>query len=644
MELMLKLIVFLPLISGTINGIFCKKFSNKIASIIATVSIVVAAFCALLVFSVAGIEQETIHVIINNWININSLNVNWSIYVDQLTAMMFVLVTIVSSVVHIYSLGYMSDDKNLPKFLSYLSLFTFFMLSLVSADNFLQLFFGWEGVGLCSYLLIGYYYEKASANNAAIKAFVVNRVGDFAFIIGIVMIALYTGSIDFEHVFILSENLAHTDLEIWGNNFVVLDVICLMLFLGCMGKSAQIGMHVWLPDAMEGPTPVSALIHAATMVTAGVFLVARCSFMFEYSPIVLQFITIIGGVTCLFAALVAIAQTDIKKIIAYSTCSQLGYMFFACGVSAYHAGMFHLVTHGFFKALLFLSAGSVIHACHEQDIFKMGGLRKKMPITYANFWIGTLAIIGIYPFAGFYSKDLVLESAYAAGGVGSLAFGLGIIAAVLTAIYSLKIIVLTFHGKTSLNKKAFDHVHESPKIMNIPLMVLVAGALFTGMFGHYILNISNPKGFFAGSIFNLNMGEHDHHVSLGIQLLPLIVGVSGALFGIYVYAANISETISNKMKFVYCILKNKFFFDEIFDRVFVRSVKSISQWSRKFDTKIIDRFGPNGFGVVTRGFSWCMCQIQTGYIFNYAFYIIFAVVICLTVFVTKYLYGASGVL
>jgi NADH-quinone oxidoreductase subunit L len=644
MELMLKLIVFLPLISGTINGIFCKKFSNKIASIISSVSIVVAAFCALLVFNVAGIEQETMHVIINNWININSLNVNWAIYVDQLTAIMFVLVTIVSAVVHIYSLGYMSDDKNLPKFLSYLSLFTFFMLALVSADNFLQLFFGWEGVGLCSYLLIGYYYEKASANNAAIKAFVVNRVGDFAFIIGIVMIALYTGSIDFEHVFVLSENLAHTDLEILGSDFVVLDVICLMLFIGCMGKSAQIGMHVWLPDAMEGPTPVSALIHAATMVTAGVFLVARCSFMFEYSPLVLQFITIIGGVTCLFAALVAIAQTDIKKIIAYSTCSQLGYMFFACGVSAYHAGMFHLVTHGFFKALLFLSAGSVIHACHEQDVFKMGGLRKKMPITYANFWVGSLAIIGIYPFAGFYSKDLVLESAYAAGGVGNLAFVLGIIAAVLTAIYSLKIIVLTFHGKTRLNKKVFDYAHESPNIMNIPLMVLVAGALFAGMFGHYILNISNPNGFFAGSIFNLNIGEHDHHVGLGIQLLPLIVGLSGALFGIYVYAASMSEIISSKMKFVYCVLKNKFFFDEIFDRIFVRSIKRMSQWSRKFDIKVIDRLGPNGFGTVTRGFSWCVCQIQTGYIFNYAFYIIFAVVICLTVFVAKYLYGASGVL
>lgn len=640
MELMLKLIVFLPLVSGIVNGVFCKKFSNQIASIISSGSIVFAALCSLVIFAEAGIEQETLHITLADWISINSLNVSWAIYVDQLTAIMFVLVTSVSAVVHIYSLGYMSDDKNLPKFLSYLSLFTFFMLALVSADNFLQLFFGWEGVGLCSYLLIGYYYKKASANNAAIKAFVVNRVGDFAFIIGIVMIALYTGSIDFEHVFVLSENLAHTDLEIFGCNFIVLDVICLMLFLGCMGKSAQIGMHVWLPDAMEGPTPVSALIHAATMVTAGVFLVARCSFMFEYSPSVLQFITIIGGITCLFAALVAIAQTDIKKIIAYSTCSQLGYMFFACGVSAYHAGVFHLVTHGFFKALLFLSAGSVIHACHEQDVFKMGGLRKKLPITYANFWIGSLAIVGIFPFAGFYSKDLVLESAYAAGGVGSLAFALGILAAILTAVYSLKIIMLTFHGKTKLSAKAFEHAHESPKIMNVPLLVLVAGALFAGMFGHYILNIANPNGFFAGSIFNLNIGEHDHHVSLGVQLLPLIVGVSGALFGVYVYSGTLSERIARKMKMIHCVIKNKFYFDEIFDRIFVKTTKRLSNWSRIFDIRVIDRFGPNGFGLVTKGFSWCMCQIQTGYIFNYAFYIIFGVVMCITVFVVKYLYGA----
>ena len=639
MELALKLIVFLPLVSGIVNGLFCKKFTNNFASKVSSTSIIIAALCAIIVFVKTGVNKEIMHIVIAEWISLDTLHINWSLYVDQMTAIMFVLVTSVSAVVHIYSLGYMADDKNLPKFLSYLSLFTFFMLALVSADNFVQLFFGWEGVGLCSYLLIGYYYQKNSANKAAIKAFVVNRVGDFAFIIGMVLIILYTGAVDFATVFAASESLAHTELMILGSNFMVLDVICLMLFLGCMGKSAQIGMHVWLPDAMEGPTPVSALIHAATMVTAGVFLVARCSFMFEYSPAVLNFITVIGGVTCLFAALVAIAQTDIKKIIAYSTCSQLGYMFFACGVSAYQAGMFHLVTHGFFKALLFLSAGSVIHSCHEQDVFKMGGLRTKMPITYANFWMGSLAIIGIFPFAGFYSKDLVLESAYTAGGYGSLAFVLGIIAAILTAIYSLKIIMLTFHGKTRLSAKAFDHAHESPNIMNIPLLVLVAGTLFAGMVGYYILGISSPYGFFSGAIFNLNVSDNEHHVAMIIQLLPLIVGVAGAMFGVYIYKGSMSDCIASRLQFIYYVLKNKFFFDEIFDKLFVKTTKILSRLAAKFDVKCIDRFGPNGFSATTRWFSWCTCRIQTGYIFNYAFYIIFALVVCITIFVAKYLQG-----
>ena len=643
MEFILKLIIFLPLVSGVINGMFCKKFSNRLAGQISSSSIVITAICAVVIFIQAGIEQDTLHTVIASWISIDSLSANWAIYVDQLTAIMFLLVTAVSAVVHIYSLGYMRDDRNLPKFLAYLSLFTFFMLSLVSADNFLQLFFGWEGVGLCSYLLIGYYYRKESANEAAIKAFIVNRIGDFAFIIGIVMIIIYTGSIDFEHVFALSENLSNATLHIFDIEFVILDIICLMLFFGCMGKSAQIGMHVWLPDAMEGPTPVSALIHAATMVTAGVFLVARCSFMFEYSPSVLQIITVVGAVTCLFAALVAIAQTDIKKIIAYSTCSQLGYMFFACGVSAYQAGIFHLVTHGFFKALLFLSAGSVIHACHEQNIFKMGGLRTKMPITYANFWMGSLAIIGIFPFAGFYSKDLVLESAYGAGNVGNFAFILGILAAILTAIYSLKIIMLTFHGETKLDKDIFKHVHESPKIMNIPLLVLVAGTLFAGMIGYYILGISSPYGFFFDSIFNLHISDQNHHVEFGIQLLPFIVGIVGMIFGTYVYKGKMFEAIAGRMKFVYCILKNKFFFDEAFDKLFVIPTRYLSYLARMFDIKIIDRFGPDGFSITTRGFSWCMCQIQTGYIFNYAFYIIFAIVVCITIFVAQYLHGAWGI-
>ena len=637
MLLITKLIIFLPLISGIFNGVFCKKLSNNQASFTAIVPIILSAVCASYIFVAAGINKETIHIIITKWINIELVSVSWAIYVDQLTAIMFILVTFVSAIVHLYSLGYMKDDKNLPKFLSYLSLFTFFMLALVSADNFLQLFFGWEGVGLCSYLLIGYYYQKDSANNAAVKAFIVNRIGDFAFIIGIVITLIYASTVEFSGVFRQSQDLANTAITILGYEFKVLDIICLMLFIGCTGKSAQIGMHVWLPDAMEGPTPVSALIHAATMVTAGVFLIARCSFMFEYSPNVLAIITVVGAITCLFAATIAIAQTDIKKIIAYSTCSQLGYMFFACGVSAYQAGIFHLVTHGFFKALLFLSAGSVIHSTCEQEIFKIGGIWQKMPITYANFWVGSLAIIGIFPLAGFYSKDLILESAYIASGVGVFAFVLGILAALLTAIYSLKIIMVTFHGKTTLSEDVFSHVHESPKIMNTPLLVLVAGALFSGMLGYYILSIDSPLGYFSGSIFNLHTAHHEHHVSLFIQLLPLMVGVTGSIIGIYCYRGNTYQKISNNFNLIYCVLKNKYFFDELYDKIFIKFTKVLSCLAGYFDIKVIDRFGPNGFAHLTRGISWCICGFQTGYIVNYVLYIIFTLVLCITIFVFKYL-------
>lgn len=637
MDILLKLTIFLPLISGIINGIWCKKISNCKASLISIVAILLAAIYAFMIFVHCGINKHLIHITLFKWIKIAGLNVSWAIYADPLTALMMLLVTAVSAVVHIYSLGYMADDKNLAKFLSYLSLFTFCMLALVSADNFLQLFFGWEGVGVCSYLLIGYYYHKAEANNAAIKAFIVNRVGDFAFIIGIIMIFLYTGSLEFKHVFSAAKELSQMPLEFIGYNFSVLDVICLMLFLGCMGKSAQIGMHVWLPDAMEGPTPVSALIHAATMVTAGVFVVARCSFMFEYSPIILCFITIIGAITCLFAALIAITQTDIKKIIAYSTCSQLGYMFFACGVSAYEAGIFHLFTHGFFKALLFLSAGSVIHSCHEQDIFNIGGIWRKMPFTYANFWLGSLAIVGIFPFAGFYSKDLVLESAYVSGGVGNFAFILGLIAAILTAIYSLKIIILTFHGKTKLSTEQYNNVHESPLIMNIPLVVLIFGAMFIGMLGYYILHIPQHNGFFSNSIFNLHIARTMHHIAFIIQCLPLVAGMLGALIGIYIYAKNLHNNMAKKAGVIYRVIKNKFFFDEFFDRIFVTKICYLSKISNYFDKMVIDRFGPNGFAVITRLFSKGTSMLQTGYIYNYVFYIICSLVICITFFVIRYL-------
>lgn len=636
MEIIAKLLIFLPLLSSIHNGIYCKRISNRKAGIISSVAIIISAICATILFYHVGIGRENLHIILTKWISFGTFNANWSIYVDQLTAIMFIVVSYVSAVVHIYSLGYMADDNNLPKFLSYLSLFTFCMFALVSADNFLQLFFGWEGVGVCSYLLIGYYFQKDSAGKAAIKAFVVNRVGDFALIIGIVLIYLNNDTIEFAPVFANAQNLANQAIMIFGNEYPLLDVICLLLFIGCMGKSAQIGLHVWLPDAMEGPTPVSALIHAATMVTAGVFLVARCSFMYEYSPISLQIITVIGAVTCLFAATVAIAQSDIKRIIAYSTCSQLGYMFFACGVSAYHAGIFHLVTHGFFKALLFLGAGSVIHAAHEQDIFKMGGLRRAMPITYMNFWIGSLAIIGVFPFAGFYSKDMVLEAAYEAGGVGEFAFAFGIIAAILTAIYSMKIIMLTFHGKTRMSDADFAHAHESPRIMNVPLIVLSAGTLFSGMFGYYILNIGNPGSYFAGSIYNLHVHGGGHHAEMIIQLMPLIVGLTGAFLGFYFYKGKKYIDVAKQMKFIFLLLQNKYYFDELYNKIFVKTTRDLSQLSRTIDIRIIDRFGPNGASNITKGFSWFICQLQTGYIYNYALYIILSLVVCVSVFIVKY--------
>lgn len=624
------LTVMLPLISGIINGLFCQCFSKKQATFIATIAISLSALLSMFIFYNVGINKAIIHIILAKWLEVGNMKVSWAIYVDQLTAIMFIVVTWISAVVHIYSLGYMADDDGLPKFLAFLSLFTFFMLALVSADNFLQLFFGWEGVGLCSYLLIGFWYQKEAANKAAIKAFIVNRVGDFAFILGIITIIVYFGVVDFASVFGKAKSLSNIQLSILGFKATIIDIVCLLLFLGCMGKSAQIGLHIWLPDAMEGPTPVSALIHAATMVTAGVFLVARCSYLFEYSIGVLHFIAIIGAITCIFAASIAIVQDDIKKIIAYSTCSQLGYMFLACGVSAYNAGIFHLVTHAFFKALLFLSAGSVIHACHEQNIFKIGGLKDKMPITYCNFLIGSLALIGIYPLAGFYSKDAILELAYSSGGIGTIVFILGILAAVLTAIYSMKIILLVFHGKTRLTID-INHVHESPNIMNGPLSILVAGSFLAGMIGYYILSFDKPNGYFLDSIFNIHIYQIlAIHPPLYIKLLPMVLGLIGIVLGIYFYR-RIKEKI--KIGFIEKLLVHKYYFDEIYDFVIVRLVTNLSKLCNLMDQRVIDRFGPNSFAKTVNYFGFLVGRSQTGYVFNYTLYIVLCIVVYITFFI-----------
>lgn len=628
------MIIVLPLASALINGLFVRRIDKKLASIVATSFLSLSALFALIIFYHTGLNGHIIHIKLLPWIEISQFKVDWSIYIDQLTSIMFIAVTWVSSVVHIYSLGYMAEDKGIVRFLSFLSLFTFFMLMLVSADNFLQLFFGWEGVGVCSYLLIGFWYSKESANKAAIKAFIANRVGDFAFILGVITIIFYCHSANYEDVFLLAPKLANTKILLADFEISILDIACLLLFIGCMGKSAQIGLHVWLPDAMEGPTPVSALIHAATMVTAGVFLVARCSYLFEYSPMVLQFITIIGGITCLFAASIAIMQNDIKKIIAYSTCSQLGYMFMACGVSAYNSGIFHLVTHAFFKALLFLSAGSVIHAVHEQDIFKMGELRNKMPITYGNFLIGSLALIGIYPLAGFYSKDSILEAVYSSG---SFMFIFGILAAILTAIYSMKIIMLVFHGKTRLEKDVFEHAHEPPKVMNNPLTLLVAGSFFSGMIGYYLLSMDKPNGYFHDSLLNLQVYKL-FHPPLHIKLLPMIVGIIGIVAGIYLYKSDVVISFprrreSSKDNYFTKILINKYYFDELYNFLIVKPINCLACLFYSGDQKIIDRFGPNGFARSVNCFSILTGKTQTGYIFNYTLYVVFFMVAVISCFV-----------
>ena len=477
-------IIALPLIAAIISGFFGKLIGDRNSEIITSLLVTISAILSAIVLYEVIINQYQDNILIATWISSGSLDVNWSMKIDSLSAIMLVVVTSVSSLVHIYSIGYMSHDPHKPRFMAYLSLFTFAMLMLVTSDNFIQLFFGWEGVGLCSYFLIGFWFKKDTANTAAIKAFVVNRVGDFGFALGIFLIFYLFGTVNYSEVFELIPSIIDEKLVFLGIEVNTVDLICLLLFVGAMGKSAQILLHTWLPDAMEGPTPVSALIHAATMVTAGVFLVVRCSPIYEYSELALNVITIVGMSTAFFAATVALVQTDIKKIIAYSTCSQLGYMFFATGVGAYNVAMFHLFTHAFFKALLFLGSGSVIHAFKdEQNINNMGGVWKKLPYTYGLMIVGTLALTGFPFLSGFYSKDAIIEFAYLRGNTtGYYAAGIGILTALLTSIYSWRLIFKTFHGEYKNKNIKIEETHESPLVMLIPLILLSIGAIFAGYF------------------------------------------------------------------------------------------------------------------------------------------------------------------
>ena len=617
-------LLFLPLLASIISGFFGKYIGDRNSEIVTSLFVSISSILSLFIFYNVIYEGYENNVVIASWINSGSLNVNWSIKIDALSSVMLVVVTLISSLVHIYSIGYMSHDPHKPRFMAYLSLFTFAMLTLVTSDNFLQLFFGWEGVGLCSYFLIGFWFKKDSANAAAIKAFIVNRVGDFGFALGIFLIFYLFGTVNYNEVFLLIPKTLDQEIYFLGINLKSIDLICILLFMGAMGKSAQFLLHTWLPDAMEGPTPVSALIHAATMVTAGVFLVVRCSPIFEYSQIALNIICIVGMTTAFFAATVALVQNDIKKIIAYSTCSQLGYMFFAAGIGAYNVAIFHLFTHAFFKALLFLGAGSVIHSLNnEQDIRKMGGIWRKLPYSWGLMIVGTLALSGFPFFSGFYSKEAIIEFAYLKGNtLGYYVVVIGIFTALLTAIYSWRLVFKTFHGTYENKELKIDSIHESSYVMLVPLIVLAIGSIFAGFFfkelfiGQYASN-----NFWSDSIKFLSPISTDHPPLWIVYFTPVIVVLSIPIaYYLFVKNKGITSWFVNENKPLYNFLINKWYFDELYEYLFVRTFKKIGIFFWKnIDLKTIDRFGPDGISNLIKKLSIRAVKFQSGYIYQYAF-------------------------
>ncbi len=640
-------ILFLPLLASIISGFFGKYIGDRNSELFTSILVSISAFLSIFVLYQVIFNQYEENIVIATWINSGSLDVNWSMLIDPLSAVMLVVVTSVSSLVHIYSIGYMSHDPHKPRFMAYLSLFTFAMLMLVTSDNFLQLFFGWEGVGLCSYFLIGFWFKKESANAAAIKAFVVNRVGDFGFALGIFLIFYLFGTVNYDEVFqqVPSVSAAgvtpflNKELVFLGINFRAVDLICLLLFIGAMGKSAQILLHTWLPDAMEGPTPVSALIHAATMVTAGVFLVVRCSPIFEYSELALNVITIVGMTTAFFAATVALVQTDIKKIIAYSTCSQLGYMFFAAGVGAYNVAMFHLFTHAFFKALLFLGSGSVIHAFKdEQNINNMGGVWKNLPYTYGLMIIGTLALTGFPFLSGFYSKDAIIEFAYLKGNTtGYYAAGIGIFTAFLTSIYSWRLIFKTFHGEYNNKNIKITETHESPPVMLIPLVLLSIGAIFAGYTFKELFIGHGGINFWHDSIFFLKPLSTDHPPLWFLFLTPtLVISSIPISYYLFVKNKNLPQQIANVNKPLYQFLLNKWYFDELYDVLIVRPSKNFGLFLWKFfDIRLIDGFGPDGISILIKKISLKAKKFQSGFIYQYAFVMLLGFSALLTFLIVK---------
>ena len=633
-------ILFLPLLASIISGFFGKLIGDRSSEIITSLFVVISASLSLFIFYNVISNQYESNIVLATWINSGSLNVNWSIKIDALSSVMLVVVTLVSALVHIYSIGYMSHDPHKPRFMAFLSLFTFAMLTLVTSDNFLQLFFGWEGVGLCSYFLIGFWFKRETANAAAIKAFVVNRVGDFGFALGIFLIFYLFGTVNYSEVFASIPQIIDKELLFLGIQIKAIDLICILLFIGAMGKSAQIFLHTWLPDAMEGPTPVSALIHAATMVTAGVFLVVRCSPIFEYSPVTLNIITVVGMTTAFFAATVALVQNDIKKIIAYSTCSQLGYMFFAAGVGAYNVAMFHLFTHAFFKALLFLGSGSIIHSFKdEQNINEMGAVYKKLPYTWILMIIGTLALTGFPFLSGFYSKDAIIEFAYLKGNTtGYYAAGIGILTALLTSIYSWRLIFKTFHGSYNNKKIKIEEMHESPLVMLVPLVILAIGAIFSGfLFKDLFIGHGDYTSFWGDSIKFLSPLSSEHPPLWFLLLTPTLVMISIPIaYYLFVKNKELPNQFAQLNKPLYNFLVNKWYFDELYNILFIQSSKKIGLFFWKsIDVKIIDKFGPDGISSLIKTLSIKASKFQSGFIYQYAFMILIGFSALLTFLILK---------
>jgi len=633
---MYQAILFLPLLGAIFAGFFGRLVGARASEVVTTALVLVTAVLSWLAFYQVAIQGQEVRIELVRFVESGALKSMWSLRIDTLTAVMLVVVTNVSGLVHLYSIGYMEDDPSRPRFFAYLSLFTFAMLALVTADDFLQLFFGWEGVGLASYLLIGFWYHKPSANAAAIKAFIVNRVGDFGFALGIFAVFTLFNSIQYDTVFASAPDQVGKTMEFLGFQVDALTLICLLLFMGAMGKSAQFLLHTWLPDAMEGPTPVSALIHAATMVTAGVFMVARISPLFELAPIALGFVAIIGATTAFFAATVGLVQTDIKRVVAYSTCSQLGYMFAAEGVGAYNAGIFHLFTHASFKALLFLGAGAVIHALHhEQDLRRMGALRKVLPFTWATMLVGTLSLTG-FPFtAGFVSKDAIIEATYAAHSqVGTYAFVLTLVSAILTSFYSWRLMFLAFEGKPREPKDVLEHAHEPPWTMGLPLILLALGSLLAGgLFAHLFIGGAQAE-FWRGSLVT-HAGEA-HEAPLWVALAPTVAMAAGFGVAWYFYITNplVPFGLAKRFRGAYLFLLNAWYFDALYDALFVRPAKRLGRFLWKTgDGAIIDGIGPDGIAARVIDITNRVVKLQSGYIYHYAFVMLVGVAIIITYFI-----------